>query len=87
MNAQWKAEDGVALREFLRRVPQAKLKAIMHEKCPVDITAEIIMKSDADAVARLAAMKAGWDAYGEALFALANPPSSAEAQPGFRDMS
>jgi methenyltetrahydromethanopterin cyclohydrolase len=83
----WRAEDGVALRQFFKNVSQEKLSDILKDSCPVDITAKVVLENDAEAVARLASMKAGWEAYGTALFALAGISPSAAPEAPYKDMT
>lgn len=84
---RWKPEDGVAFRQFLAKTPREKISEIMADKCPAVIDAATILDKDADAVSRLAAMKAGWEAYEKELFALSESSTSApEIKPGFEDM-
>jgi hypothetical protein len=84
---KWTSEDGAALREFLRRISVEKIKAIMLPKCPAVIDAKLVKESEADAIARVAAMRAGWEAYEETFFKLADPGRKAPAESDFRDMT
>ncbi|MCK9587821.1 MAG: hypothetical protein M0Q93_00495 [Terrimicrobiaceae bacterium] len=86
-DTNWVSEDGVALREFLRKVPAEKISSVMGRQCPATIDSEIILKSNADAIARLAAMKAGWEAYEKALFGLSEIQQRPNPDPGFQDMT
>jgi hypothetical protein len=87
MSVKWTSEDGATLREFLRRMPEEKIKAVMLPKCPVVIDATLVKESGADAIARLTAMRAGWEAYEKAFFQLADPGRKAPVESDFRDMT
>ena len=84
---KWTSEDSTAFREFLRRVPREKIVAVMRSACPAVVDAEMILKNGADAVSRVAAMRAGWDDYEAKLFILAEPKKSDSSDSGFRDMT
>jgi hypothetical protein len=83
----WRQEDGVALRQFFKIVPQEKLSSLMKDQCMAQITTELLIKGTAEGVARIAAMKAGWEAYEEALINLAaiSPQTTPEAS--YKDMT
>lgn len=85
-NETWSTEDGVALRDFLARVPILKLRSVMNGLCPAVIDAKTLLSNDAQAVARVAAMKAGWEAYEEALVSLSVPKRPATPDSNYRDM-
>lgn len=84
---RWSAEDATAFREFLRRVPREKIAAVMHAACPAIVDTDTILKNDAEAVSRVAAMRAGWDEYEARLFALSEPKKSESSDSGYRDMT
>lgn len=83
----WSSDDSVAFREFLRRVPKQRILATMRAKCPAVVDVDTALKNDSEAIARVAAMRAGWDAYEEILFELSelNRKPSVEAE--YRDMT
>jgi hypothetical protein len=83
----WTNEDGVALREFFRKVSPEKIAETMKSFCPVDITTETVLKNDAEAVARLAAMKAGWEAYEKNFLGLADKRQGPPVEADYKDMS
>lgn len=84
---RWTTEDATALREFLRRVPREKIAAVMHAACPAIVDADIILKNDAEAVSRVAAMRAGWDEYESRFFALSEPKKLDSSDSGYKDMT
>lgn len=84
---KWTNEDATALREFLRKVPILKVSSVMKAACPAVIDAETALKHDADGIARIAAMKAGWEAYEQNLFDLAGFTKKELAESGYKDMS
>lgn len=85
--SQWKPEDGVALRQLLSKVPKERIHDIMLDLCPAKVDADMILKNDADGIARLAAMKAGWDEYEKRFFSLAEQRPVNSPEPGFQDMT
>lgn len=84
---QFRAADGVAFREFLKRCPEEKLRSIVMEQCPAKVTAVDILDKPADGIARIAAMRTGWEECLDALFAMAQSQQAPEVAPEFRDMS
>lgn len=58
----------------------------MREFCPATIDAKTLLSNDAQAVARVAAMKAGWEAYEEAFIGLAASKRPSAPDPVYRDM-
>ena len=68
----WSSEDATSFREFLRRVPRERIIDFMRSACPAVVDAETVLKNNAEAVALVAAMRAGWDAYEQQLFSLAD---------------
>jgi hypothetical protein len=84
---KWSPEDSTAFREFLRRVPREKIVSVMQTMCPAIVDTDTILKNGADAVARVAAMRAGWDEYESRLFALAEPKKQDPSDSGYRDMT
>lgn len=86
-NITWSNDDAQAFREFLRRVPKEKISAIMRSICPAVIDSETVLKSDAEAISRVASMKSGWEEYEERLFALAFPQRKDQSIPEYRDMT
>jgi uncharacterized membrane protein len=80
-------EERVAFRDFLSKIKQDRFRALMREGQPAVLTADDILKSEADGLARAAAMNAGFDEAVEFFFnlALTKPASSVDA--GHRDMS
>lgn len=87
MMNEWQNEDGVALREFLARVSPQKIESILSEMCPAVITSDMILKNDADSIARTAAMQAGWVGCMKAFLGLANVNRKNQQEAGYRDMS
>jgi hypothetical protein len=55
--------------------------------CPAVVDAETVLKNDAEAVARVAAMRAGWDDYEKNFFALADVQRREQVNPEYRDMT
>jgi hypothetical protein len=51
------------------------------------VDAETVLKNDAEAVARVAAMRAGWDDYERNFFALADVQRRESVNPEYRDMT
>ena len=84
---EWQNEDGVALREFFVRVPQQKIESILGEMCPAKITSDMILSNDAEAIARTAAMQAGWSGCIKAFLGLALVNRKNQQEAGYRDMS
>ena len=82
----WENEDGVALREFFVRVPAQKIENILNEMCPAKITSDIILNNDAEAIARAAAMQAGWTGCVKAFLGLASVNRKNQQEAGYRDM-
>ncbi len=83
----WAPEDAVALREFFARVPQQKLESLLKSLCPAEINSDMILKNDAEAIARTASMAAGWNGCIEALLSLAARGKNKQSESGYRDMS
>lgn len=83
----WENEDGVAMREFLTRVPAQKIESILSEMCPARITSDMILSNDADSIARTAAMQAGWMGCIKEFLALATVNRKNQQESGYRDMS
>jgi hypothetical protein len=83
----WSPEDSVALREFFSRVPQQKLESILKGLCPAEINSEMILKNDAESIARTASMAAGWNSCINALFELSTRNKGRQVESGYRDMS
>lgn len=83
----WENEDGVAMREFLTRVPAQKIESILGEMCPARITSDMILSNDADSIARTAAMQAGWMGCIKEFLALAAVNRKNQQDSGYRDMS
>jgi len=86
MSQNWTIEDGVALRDFLARVPAVKLKSVLSPLCPAVLDAETLLAHDAQAVSRVAAMKAGWDACVDAFIELGAQKRPASPDANYRDM-
>jgi hypothetical protein len=84
---KWENEDGVALREFLARVPSQKIESILSELCPAKVTSDIILSNDAESIARTAAMQAGWIGCMKAFLGLAEVNRKNQQESGYRDMS
>lgn len=84
---QWENEDGVALRDFLVRVPEQKIESILNELCPAKITSDMILSNDADSIARTAAMQAGWTGCIKTFLGLAKVNRKNQQESGYRDMS
>ena len=85
--AAWSPEDSTSLREFFRRVPRERIAEVMRDACPAVVDAETVLKNDAEAVARVAAMRAGWDDYERTFFALADVQRREQINPEYRDMT
>lgn len=85
--AAWSPEDSTSLREFFRRVPRERIAEVMRAACPAVVDAETVLKNDAEAVARVAAMRAGWDDYERTFFALADVQRRESINPEYRDMT
>jgi hypothetical protein len=83
----WSSEDSTSLREFFRRVPRERIAEVMRDMCPAVVDAETVLKNDAEAVARVAAMRAGWDDYEKNFFALADVQRREQVNPEYRDMT
>lgn len=83
----WSLEDSTSFREFLRRVPREKIVEFMRSVCPAVVDAETVLKNGAEAVARIAAMRAGWDAYEQQLFSLADVTRRESPVAEYRDMT
>lgn len=83
----WSPEDATSLREFFRRVPRERISEMMRSLCPAVVDAETVLKNDAEAVARVAAMRAGWDDYERSFFALADVQRRETPNPEYRDMT
>lgn len=84
---EWSNEDGVALREFFARVPANKVEVLLKQTCPATITADMVLNNDAEAIARTAAMEAGWNGCIQALMALAFRDKKNQPEAGYRDMT
>jgi len=73
----WSQQDSTYLREVIHsKIGVERFKACMQTFCPAVLSADILRESSADGVARLAAMRAGWDAYESSLFALSESTKS-----------
>ena len=83
----WSSEDSTSFREFLRRVPRERIIEFMRSVCPAVVDAETVLKNGAEAVARVAAMRAGWDAYEQQLFSLADVTRRETPVAEYRDMT
>lgn len=83
----WSPEDATALREFFRRVPRERISEMMRSLCPAVVDAETVLKNDAESVARVASMRAGWDDYEKSFFALADTQRRNTPAPEYRDMT
>lgn len=85
--AIWSTEDATALREFFRRVPREHIAGVLRLACPAVVDADVVLKNNAEAVARVAAMRAGWDEYERSFFALADVQRRDTSNPEYRDMT
>lgn len=82
----WTPADGVALRSFLNKTGKIKLKEQFDKACPATITAEKALEANDSQLAKLAAMKAGWDGAFDFLIELATPGEDSSLDAGFQDM-
>jgi hypothetical protein len=83
----WSSDDSVSFREFLRRVPKQRILATMRAKCPAVVDVDTALRNDSEAIARVAAMRAGWDAYEETLFELADINRKPALETEYKDMT
>jgi len=80
-------EEGVAFRDFLSKIKQDRFRTLMREGVPAPITAEDILKADANGIARIAAMNAGFEAAVDYFFTLAQTKRQVTIDSGHQDMS
>ncbi len=79
--------DEVQLRAAILKIGEQKLRAVLLENCPARVTPENILKDNADGIARLAAMRAGWEGAIDCLITLALDRRADPPAPEFRDMT
>lgn len=82
----WNTQKSAQLRKFLDKVEERDFKELLENNCPATITVKDIMDKDADAVSRLAAFKAGWDACSKFILDTAKPVHEQDESSGHQSM-
>lgn len=80
----WQPVDAVAFREFLARVGEDHIREQL--TCSAKVSASEVLTSSAEGLARIAAMKAGFDEALDQLFALAQQDVASRETSNFREM-
>lgn len=87
MSLNWTQADGVALRAFFATAPAQEVKEYLMSKCPAVIDPATILKSDDAQVARISAMRAGWEGAIDELIKCASTKPTTGPDPAYKDMS
>lgn len=87
MQLRWTQQDGVTLRDFFTKISPEDLKKDLMDECPAKLTAEIMLKTDDANIARLSAMRAGWEGAIDALIARASVKGVATPVASYQDMT
>lgn len=79
--------EEVAFRDFLSKLKPERFRELMRAGQPAGITAQELLKSDAEGIARIAAMNAGFDEAVNYFFELSRQKSALQIESGHRDMT
>jgi len=80
-------EEGVIIRDFIAKIGRDRIKELLVSGRPDSVTRQEIMSQDADSIARLASMHAGFDTAVEYFFELASVRRDYQIPSGHESMT